>query len=238
MRGSVVLPALLLVVLTAFGGAAPALVGAQEGQTPGAGRITYVRLDAPDADQRFGDKLELYRFRFARSTDDQPTLLPESDPFSPEQGEVPTISREAMMVFVDAGPFVLYTPPTMEPGAVVVVSGDGLPIEYEQWLDSTTPAPEGRQPCPSPCSVPPDRYAYVETGDYVFHRKNSGCPYCNENMDAEGVLFVSPLTPADGDFSWTQAANVELATPEAATPEAARRAWRMNPGPPCGGKYS
>ena len=160
-----------LLVLTILPGAAPTLAGVQEAPTAGEGSITYERIDVPGTDRDFGDKLELYRFTF-----DPEASLPESEPFRREQDESPTISSEAMMVFVDSGPFVLYTPPTMEEGAVVVVSGDGT-VSTERWLDRMTPAPEGPRPCASPCAVARDQYALLDPGDYVFQRANSGCVY-------------------------------------------------------------
>lgn len=162
-----------LLVLVGLAGATPALALAQDAEVPpapGQGRIIYERLDDPGTGQDYGNKLELYRFTF-----DPEANLPESQPFVPEQREPPTISHEAMMVFVDVGPFVLYTPPTMENGAVVVVSGDGE-VRYEEWLTrEATPGP--MQFCPSPCAIPADRYAVLDTNDYVFQRANSGCVY-------------------------------------------------------------
>lgn len=231
MRRSTVRLAGLLVAVS-LASVAPALVVAQEDGLPEPGeRIVYERIDRGDPTDEFGDKLELYRFTF----EVHEAHLPEPDPDA-----FPDISAEAMMVFVESGLLVIYTPPEMEEGAVVVVTADGGPVNIEQYLDATTPAPEGIVECPSPCTVPSDTYALVEPGDYVFHAANAGCPYCNENQ-GPSVLQVAPLTATDGDFSWKRISNEQQAAPaseEEATPAARRMAYRLNPNPPCAGKYS
>jgi hypothetical protein len=165
MRGSIVLLLTRLLVLIIIAGIAPAVVGAQAEATPGQGKIVGEQIDIDDPAR------DLFRFEFEADAS-----LPESEPFQPGLGETPTISSEAMMVFISAGPFVLYTPPTMEEGAVVVVSPDGSDIQIQQWEDQTTQGPPLAD-CPSPCYVPPDRYATIETGGYVFQKENSGCVY-------------------------------------------------------------
>ena len=161
------------------GAATPAAAEAQGEPFPGQGSITFERLDAPDPNDAFGDKLELYRFTFENPTEgpaeDRVAALPEPEPFFPGQDQSPTISEEAMVVFVEAGSFVLYTPPTMEEGAVVVVSGNG-DVPIEEWESQIQRVGEP-QSCASPCSVPPDRYALLDEQDYVFHRERSGCVY-------------------------------------------------------------
>jgi len=227
MRRSTVRLAGLLVAIS-LAGVAPALVGAQEGGIPEPGeRIVYQRIDPEDPTDELGEKVELYQFTF----EVHEAHLPEPEQF-------PDISREDMTVFVDAGLFVLYTPPDMREGAVIVVTGDDRPIMVEAWSSPDTM--DSRHACDNPCSVAPDRYVEVAPGDFVYHAKGSYCPYCNEFQGAS-VLHVAPLTETDGAFSWrevTTEAEAEFVPNEEATPTARRMAYRLNPNPPCAGKYS
>ena len=223
-----------LLVLSGLAGLAPSLANAQEGgsetdifsRDPGTG-VTYERLDEQEAIAQLvgqlGDNLELYRFTFESSS-----YLP-ADRYP-----------EAMMVLVSQGPFVLYSSPETAEGDIVAISTDGRPIYINRWSSSTTIEEEDL--CPSPCSVPPDWYAYLDTGDYAIHKENSFCAYCNESAVASGVLTVLPVTTTDGDFSWRTVQNVEprssSASDSSGTPAAQRMSWRLNPGPACGGRYS
>lgn len=259
MRASTILVVVLLVLT---GLVAPSLANAQDAGTPAANAqsgaaqidptlpdreagtgVTFVRRDVPGQTDQSRENLALYEFTFEPFA-----YLPEH--MTPDDEESPRISPEAMLVFVNVGPVMLYAPPGLTEGAVVVVSADGE-VLLEQWADPTTRLVDD-EPCrTNPCQVPEDTYAILETGDYALHRAGSYCPYCNESDVANGVITVSPLVPEDGRFSWTDVPFVEERTAEATeaagspaaeeangTPAARRMGWRLNPDPACGGRYS
>ena len=208
--------------------------------------ISYARQDQPVEGP--GTELELYRFRFEPFA-----FLPGPDVAQDTTGE--PIQNQAMTVFVDDGPFALYTPEGIDQGDVIVVTGNQRTLYLETWgADSREGDPE---PCSNPCAVTGNKYVLLKTGDYVFYKGGTYCPICNDSSSNVGTVYVAPITmPEEGleVLSWTLADRVldesagQQGTPTAeaedaeaeraeAEAEEAKREF-LDDTPPCGGRYT